>query len=121
MSELYQCPNCRLIPRARVFQCSMGHIICSECLVRHAECPQCGIAFGKDPIRNLQVEAIIGSKSDTLEFACLYHMKVRFMGDVGVLALALGCLFYNAEKVFISFHILYCQHFALKTTIFNSI
>ncbi|CAL8105801.1 unnamed protein product [Orchesella dallaii] len=60
-SRSLECPICFEIPRAEIYQCSNGHIICTDCKSKLNICPQCQIPYRVDGqlIRNRAVEAII--------------------------------------------------------------
>ena len=59
----YQCPAClkQLFPP--VFQCTIGHLVCKNCIIKFDKCPTCKIPIVSDPqhgkIRNREVEKII--------------------------------------------------------------
>ena len=59
----YECPVCLVIPLGKIFQCSNGHVICEECLLRMIEvqgddlvCHTCRRLMNHSPIRNLWME-----------------------------------------------------------------
>ena len=73
-----ECPVCVSVKFGPIYQCSQGHIICSECQNRDIrECPQCKERFKKPLARNRLAEAIIEKIGIELECTnsergCLY-------------------------------------------------
>ena len=49
-----ECPVCFETPKAGpLFQCQNGHILCSVCIDKVQECPQCRAKLPATKIRNL--------------------------------------------------------------------
>lgn len=69
-SKNYECPICFEIPfpPRKVFQCSNGHVYCSDCKQKPGMsiCPQCRIPLNqRTAIRNLVYEEILAKKACT--------------------------------------------------------
>ncbi len=52
-----ECPVCLEVKRdCQIFQCANGHLICSDCHGRVAQCPVCRVALASPGLRNLIAE-----------------------------------------------------------------
>ncbi|CAL8130102.1 unnamed protein product [Orchesella dallaii] len=69
MEDLRECPICLEIPEKEIYQCSEGHIICSSCIEKVTECPQCRTNYGAKQIRCRVLEALL----DKQMFQCKYN------------------------------------------------
>ncbi|XP_023216836.1 E3 ubiquitin-protein ligase Siah1-like [Centruroides sculpturatus] len=67
LANLLSCPICVEIVRSPVFQCSNGHIVCSQCKPRITQCHTCREAMGN--IRSLVAEQITAS----LRLLCMHQ------------------------------------------------
>ena len=56
IQEKLNCPCCFNMMKDRIFQCSAGHMVCSNCYKRLAQCPQCRATYSREPIRNRLAE-----------------------------------------------------------------
>jgi len=70
-----ECPVCLIIPRSfPIFQCRLGHSICSECHpklprpYRSRRCPVCQAKFCNPPTRNFLAEKLIECVKRTCRF-----------------------------------------------------
>jgi len=70
-----ECPVCLIIPRSfPIYQCRLGHSICSEChprlprLYRSRRCPVCQAKYCNPPTRNFLAEKVIECVRRTCRF-----------------------------------------------------
>ncbi|CAL8130086.1 unnamed protein product [Orchesella dallaii] len=69
MENLRECPICLEPPEREIYQCLEGHIICSVCIEKLVECPQCRTNYGARRIRCRVLEAIL----DDQLFECKFN------------------------------------------------
>jgi len=71
MKRELECPVCLIIPRsAPVYQCPLGHIVCSECIPQLSTCPICSTPYLKPHGRSLIAEKWL----ETLDRGCRYEV-----------------------------------------------
>lgn len=56
--DLMVCPVCKTVMRPPIYQCSLGHSICSECKTKINSCPICRGSFYGAQIRNYLAENV---------------------------------------------------------------
>ena len=57
LKRVLECPVCFETPNAGpLYQCEKGHILCSECIEKVQECPQCRAKLPATRIRNIFAE-----------------------------------------------------------------
>ncbi|XP_023226082.1 E3 ubiquitin-protein ligase SIAH1-like [Centruroides sculpturatus] len=67
MIALFECPVCYSFMSPPVYQCRMGHVLCSYCKVRVSSCPTCRGEMGN--YRNLMLEKM----SELVALPCKYR------------------------------------------------
>jgi len=66
-----ECPVCLIIPRsAPIYQCPLGHIMCSECIPNVSMCPTCLTPFPAAHGRSLMAEKWL----EALDRGCRYEV-----------------------------------------------
>ena len=57
LKRALECPVCFETPQAGpLYQCKNGHILCSGCIAKVQECPQCRAKLPASRIRNIFAE-----------------------------------------------------------------
>eukprot|EP01122_Echinamoeba_exundans_P017143 TRINITY_DN8934_c0_g1_i1.p1 TRINITY_DN8934_c0_g1~~TRINITY_DN8934_c0_g1_i1.p1 ORF type:complete len:266 (+),score=24.35 TRINITY_DN8934_c0_g1_i1:165-962(+) len=76
LADILECPVCTNMAGPPLYQCSKGHLLCSDCYkkVQIVECPSCREKLNKlAPIRNLMLERLV--EVSELQYPCKFDSE----------------------------------------------
>ena len=108
--DLHNCPVCFRIMVAPIYQCKVGHLICSKCIVNLAvpkKCPSCRDEMKKPYIRSLIAEQISEKVTESVPFECI-HEGCDYTDSIGKVRehenkcdyRSIMCMYHGCTKTF---------------------